>query len=647
MCGFAGFVDHRGIDEQYGSQIGRAMANEIIHRGPDSEGVWVEPKNGVVFAHRRLAILDLSYEGHQPMTSSNGRYVIIYNGEIYNHLELRKQMQDEFSPLNWRGSSDTETLLELIQHYGLLETLKKINGMFAFAIWDKETKSLSLARDRMGEKPIYYGYFNDIVFFGSQPKSFRAHPKFNPEINIDALNSYLKFNYIPAPQSIYKNIEKLEPGHFVVLSKNQQKIRYWSLDGNPVNYRQNELKDEKKCLNDLEEKLLKAVSSQMIADVPVGAFLSGGIDSTLITSLMCDVSDEAVQTFTIGFDDKDFNEAQHAKEISKFLGTKHEEVYVTSKEALNVIPELPKIYDEPFADSSQIPTLLVASVAKKHVTVCLSGDGGDELFGGYNRYKAGIKLWRILSVSPLSIRVKIQKLMCKIPPMYLDSFLPWIIGLFESTKPITGITDKFLKISHLLDAHSEEDLYRRFVTNPYRSTLISSIHSQEITGTYNCFEASSNESFLRKMMSNDCLSYLPDDILTKVDRASMSVSLETRAPFLDKDVVEFSTALPQNFLIRQNVGKYCLLQLLKKRVPLELIDRPKMGFGVPLASWLRGPLKSWASELLEPGRLERSGFLNSKEVNKMWSEHLSGKRNWQYNIWNILMFEAWRDEMGF
>jgi len=639
MCGVAGFLG------QVLSPVERlkAMAHAIVHRGPDDQGIWFDEGLGVGMAHARLSILDLSKAGHQPMQSASERYIMVFNGEIYNHRSIRTELE-KIAPRDWRGHSDTETLLVAIELWGLEATLKKAKGMFGIALWDKQTQTLSLARDRMGEKPLYYGWVNGVLAFASELKSLKALPDFHNPINRDALALFMRFNSIPAPHSIYQDIYKLEPGCIVSLepgSHEVKKARFWStadiyrkghvnrFSGTPL-----------EAVTDLERVLSEAVSSQMQADVPLGAFLSGGIDSSTIVALMQSHSTQKVNTFSIGFDAKEYNEAEHARAVAKHLGTNHFDMYVTERDALDVIPLLPDIYDEPFADSSQIPTYLVSKIAKQKVTVALTGDAGDELFGGYNRYIMTSSWWSMLSKIPLPLRSLLRSSIEIVPPNVLNATL----GKVPSNKGRqVNFGDKLLKGVKVLDAPNIDELYSRLISNIDEEEQWLMNHLSPVGNNFDHLGFNKFEP-VERMMVRDLLGYLPTDILTKVDRAAMAVSLETRVPFLDPSVIEFSAALPLEYKIRNGFSKWVLREVLYKYVPKGLVERPKMGFGVPLTEWLRGPLRDWAAELLEEQRLQQEGFFNVALVRKKWQEHLTGKRNWHHQLWNVLMFQAWLEK---
>ena len=639
MCGFAGFIDTKSFSEN----ILYRMTEVLNHRGPDDRGIWINKDIGIGFAHTRLAILDVSQAGKQPMESRSGRYVIIFNGEIYNHLELRKEVEykNNLQKNNWVGYSDTETLLAAIETWGIEVTLKKLNGMFAFAIYDKKNQNLILARDRIGEKPLYYGWQNNTFLFASELKAIKEHPNFDNEINENIIPLYLKYNYIPEPYSIYKNIYKLKPGSFITIlcnnkSKNIEEKDYWSLINNSYSNNISKITD-REAINEFEILIQNSVSKQKLSDVPIGSFLSGGIDSSLITAIMQSQSRNPINTFTIGFNDKNYDESYYANKIAKYLGTNHNQWIVEPTDVFSMIPSLSEIYDEPFADSSQIPTYLVSKFAKKKVTVCLSGDAGDELFGGYNRY---IWLSKIHSI-PIYIRnilsFSINRLSPTIWNKILNSFNPITPKKFKINMP----GDRLHKLGNLLKTSSYEDTYNNFIStwNNPKDVLI---NNKLLTGSESYWK---DFDFIKdhkmRMMILDILNYLPNDILCKLDRAAMSNSLETRVPFLDINVINFSMNLPLNMKIRNNKGKWIVRKLLNKYVPKKLFDRPKMGFGIPIDNWLRHDLKEWASDLINQKNGINHDYFDRNTIKMMWNEHLSGKNNWQYHLWNILSFDSW------
>lgn len=646
MCGFAGFLELSVASDVAGWPImlGR-MGDAIRHRGPDGAGIWTDAEKGIGLVHRRLAILDLSPAGSQPMMSACGRYVVAFNGEIYNHLELRAALPQ--APA-WRGHSDTETLLAAVAAWGLEETLLRCVGMFAFSLWDRETQTLTMARDRLGEKSLYYGWQGYTFLFGSELKALKAHPAFRAEIDRNALALLMRHNYIPAPYSIYQGIHKLLPGSLLTVSlqnRNAQPQRYWDArqvvaDGlaHPFTGTPDD------AVEALDKLLRDAVAKQMMADVPLGAFLSGGVDSSAIVALMQVQSSRPIKTFTIGFHEEGFNEAEHAKAVARHLGADHTELYVTPQQALDVIPRLPELYDEPFSDSSQIPTFLVSQMTRQHVTVSLSGDAGDELFGGYNRYVMGQRVWDKLSRLPMGLRLALSRMITGVSPESWNRLFGPIQTLLPMGMAQANIGDKLHKGAGVMAAKTPSDLYRLLVSHwPQPTELVLGATEPPTVLTETGLQPQTDH-FVHQMMALDLLTYLPDDILTKVDRAAMGVSLETRVPLLDHRVVEFAWSLPLDYKLRDGMGKWPLRQVLYKYVPKKLIERPKMGFGVPIDSWLRGPLRDWAEDLLGESRLRQEGFFSPAPIQQKWAEHLSGKRNWQYHLWDVLMFQAWLEQ---
>jgi len=646
MCGFAGFLDRRGdADLSNRAALASAMASALAHRGPDDEGAWCD--GALAVAHRRLSILDLSSAGHQPMLSADERYAIVFNGEIYNHLSIREELAIAGVAQSWRGHSDTETMLAAFVTWGVDRALQRFTGMFAFAVWDRSEKRLILARDRIGEKPLYYGWQGGVFVFGSELKALAAHPEWRPEIDRQALTLFMRFGYVPEPWSIYRGIYKLPPGCWVELEADveaghcPEPRAYWAASAVADAGLRNRITDLPTALAELELRLNSAISRQCIADVPLGAFLSGGVDSSLIVALMQAQSRVAVRTFTIGFHEARFNEAEHAKAVARHLGTDHTELYVTPKETLAVIPRLPMLYDEPFADSSQIPTYLVAQLARGHVTVALSGDGGDELFGGYNRYLWGRTIWRRVGFLPVGLRQAVARIVMSLSPQLWDSLAQAMFPLLPSRLRVPQLGDRVQKLASILDAQTPDALYRRLLSQQQDPCAVVVGGAESETWADRQLLAANLGNFTERMMCHDLLAYLPGDILTKVDRAAMGVSLESRVPMLDHELVEFAWRLPQSMKVRDGQNKWLLRQLLHKYVPRLLIERPKQGFGVPLDSWLRGPLRSWAESLLAAERLRREGYLDPVPIRKKWEEHLSGRFNWQYWLWNVLMFQAW------
>jgi asparagine synthase (glutamine-hydrolysing) len=667
MCGFAGFLDRSETTRaETLAEIAGRMTETLFHRGPDDGGVWTDPLGCVALGHRRLAILDLSAAGAQPMVSRSGRYVVAFNGEIYNHPELRRELdagpQSVDHPLfdrpqsaflsgveaadgGWRGHSDTETLLAAVEAWGVGEALKKFTGMFAFALWDRADKVLYLARDRLGEKPLYYGWQGDILLFGSELKAFKPHPAFKAEIDREALTLFLRHNYIPAPFTIYRGIRKLPPGTFLALGLNRydnHPVSYWTARDAALRGRMQPFAgSEDEAVAALDGLLRQAIAGQMVADVPLGAFLSGGLDSSAVVALMQAQSPRPVKTFTIGFHEQDYNEAEHARAVARHLGTEHTELYVTPEEAMAVIPRLPALYDEPFADSSQIPTFLVSQLARRHVTVSLSGDGGDELFGGYNRYFSALKLWRRARFLPRSLRAALAGMLTVVPPHGWNAVFRGLGFMMPAALRYSSPGDKVRKLASLLGAKSPEDIYFELISHWGEPGRVVRGAAEPRTVLNDPVQWPELRDFEQRMMYLDTVSYLPDDILAKVDRAAMGVSLETRVPLLDHRVVEFAWRLPLSMKIREGQGKWLLRQVLYRYVPQDLMDRPKMGFGVPIDLWLRGPLKDWAEALIDRKRLKAEGYFNPTLVREKWAQHLSGRRNWSYHLWDILMFQAW------
>lgn len=634
MCGIVGFWDFRQSrrKEQY-LEIVTTMTNQVLSRGPDSAGVWCDETTGLVFGHRRLAIVDLSSAGHQPMISQSGNSAIIYNGEIYNAPSIRSEL--EKLGVFCRSSTDTEVLLEACEHWGPEAAVKRMNGMFAFAYWDRRQQKLYLVRDRLGIKPLFWGLKNNIFYFASQLKALIVHSDWQGSIDRQALTSYFRFNYIPAPLSIYQGIYKLEPGHILIIDANQHlsEKQFWSLEAvcqNRVLASFNEFE----ALEKIDYLLLDAVKCRMYADVPLGAFLSGGIDSSIVVSLMQAQSTKPVKTFSIGFHESAYNEATYAKAVAQHLKTEHHELYLHVDEAAKLIPQIPEWYDEPFADSSQISTYLVSRLAREYVTVSLSGDGGDELFAGYNRYILAEKLWSRLASLPSPFKKSASKLISSFNPATWDKIAKIIPRRWRPLR----VGDKAHKLVGLL-MQSSDDFYKNLVSLWERPAELV-VGGSEILlwpRTINPL------NFVEQMQYVDSVTYLPDDILTKVDRASMAVSLEARVPLLDYRLVEFVWTLPLKFKLRNGETKWLLRRILEKYVPAPLFERPKMGFGVPIDYWLRGQLREWAEDLLSVSKLQEDNLLNSQLIRRRWEEHLSGKRNWEYPLWGVLMFQLWRE----
>jgi asparagine synthase (glutamine-hydrolysing) len=659
MCGISGVLSDKENNSIDIKRTAAIMSSIISHRGPDDSGLWVNPENICSMSHSRLAIIDLSSAGHQPMSSKCGRYTIVFNGEIYNHHHLKVELErSKLSHSSWKGHSDTEILLEAIRVWGFKQALQKSNGMFAIALWDHKKKRLSLARDRLGEKPLYFGWVNRNFAFASELKAFHAFPEFSNQIDKNAVNLFLQYSYVPAPHSIYKDIYKLEPGTILSLSREDSQSslkqlpvaplncgsinieKYWALDSIAAAGQSNLILDEENAMEELERILIDSIKLQSISDVPIGAFLSGGTDSSLIAALMQKHHSNPINTFSIGFNESSFNEAIHAKEVAKFLGTNHHEFYVSDNEARDVIPLLSSIYSEPFADSSQIPTFLVSKLARSSVTVALTGDAGDELFGGYNRYSLGSDLWKRFNFLPFKIRQMLGASLENIPPHKLDQFLkvlPWFKG-------INLLGDKVHKFSRAMQySQSLDEMYRSLTMDDsfFKSSMIGNANLPSLINRYPAISQLRDPE--HRMMAWDSLSYLTDDILCKVDRASMSVSLETRVPMLDYRLVEFAWKLPLNMKIRNGHSKWILKELLYRHVPKKIIDRPKAGFSIPLDQWLRGPLRDWAEHLLDEQKLKSHEHIDSALVTAGWQQHLSGSKDLSKSLWNILMFLSWQD----
>ena len=646
MCGIAGLLTAGRPDPA----LVRRMTDPIAHRGPDDQGVWTDPEAGIGLGHRRLSIIDLSPLGHQPMEASDGRWVLSYNGEIYNHLDLRRELESAGTRVAWRGHSDTETLVEAIAAWGLQATLERAVGMFALALWDRRERQLHLARDRFGEKPLYYGWAGGDFVFGSELKAIRAHPRFANPVNRRALALLAARTYVPAPLSIYERLFKLEPGCILTVAPAAVKAprdeapreggakdgvcltRYWS-------YRQvmrrglaDPIATEGEALERLEATLAAAIGGQSVADVPVGAFLSGGIDSSTVVALYQKYSPRPVRTFSIGFEEAGFNEAEYAKAVAAHFGTVHNERYVTVKETRDVIPLLPSMYDEPFADSSQIPTHLVSRFAREQVTVALSGDGGDELFAGYNRHFAAPRLWQRLQLLPRRVRGLIGAPLSRLPSSV------WNLAPGRRQPHFGAKMQKALRVAGA--ARSFDDVYNSFLDEwSFEPSPVLGAKGGE-DAAFDLDVAADAPDAVR-MMYCDAVSYLPDDILCKVDRASMAVSLETRVPFLDHRVAELAARIPVAMKVRSGKGKHILRELLYREAPRSVFERPKAGFAIPVGEWIKGPLRPWAEELLDPVRMAQEGYFDANRVRRRWEEHLSGRRDATPALWAVLMFQAW------
>jgi asparagine synthase (glutamine-hydrolysing) len=642
MCGIAGMLDlcRETSAEELETTV-KLMAAALAHRGPDDGGVWVDPVAGIALGHRRLSVIDLSPQGHQPMMSASGRYVVAYNGEIYNYRELRDLLVA--SRHSFRSHSDTEVLLEAIEEWGFPGALTRLNGMFALALWDRSTSQLALARDRFGEKPLYFGTQGKTLLFGSELKALRAHPAFRPVIDRSALAQYLRFAYVPTPRCIYAGLQKLPPATWARVRRDGSGLDiepYWSMIDVACQGTQHRTRlSDGEAVEELDRLLRESIRIRMVADVPLGAFLSGGVDSSTVVALMQAQSPAPIRTYTMGFSERQYDEAAAAKAVATHLGTLHTELYVTPDEAQAVISILPLLYDEPFADSSQIPTFLVSKLARSEVTVVLSGDGGDELFGGYNRYVWAETIWRTLSAFPLRARSALATLLGLARPSIIDH----LSELLEPALPrrlrqrIPG--DKIHKLSEVMSARDPDDLYLRLASTWKDPSAI--VGTDEPRHELLLDQPSNFSDFTERMMYCDTVTYLPDDILVKVDRATMGVSLEARVPMLDPSVASFAWSLPTHQRIRRGISKWIVREVLARYLPRSLFERPKMGFGVPIDTWLRGPLRDWAEALLSEDRLRSEGYFAPTPIRKKWQEHLSGRRNWQPDLWCILMFQAW------
>lgn len=656
MCGIAGLLKLRQLGDHEGCLAAvRAMSESLAHRGPDDDGVWSSADHGIYLAHRRLSIIDLSKDGRQPMVSSDGSRVIVYNGEIYNYRSLRQELLAD--GVTFRGNSDTEILVNGIMRWGVHTTLTKAIGMFAFALWDRVEGVLTLARDRFGEKPLYYGFVGGQFAFASELKALRCIPGFDNPINRDALASFMRFSYVPTPYSIFDGIYKLLPGTTLTVTAEALRTAgrpspldrggplannaYWNLKEVSERLHGSARLDQSEAVDELDRMLTQAVERQLVADVPLGAMLSGGIDSSTIVSLMQKLSERPVKTFTIGFHEHEYNEATYAGQVARHLGTDHTDLYLTSGDALEVVPKLPQLYDEPFADSSQIPTHLVAQLARSQVTVALSGDGGDELFGGYTRYLWADDIWRATNRVPSVLRRLLAR---GVLGVSRDSWLT-AYNVVEPLMPRRfrqrNAGEKVHTLGRLLSEHDREALYLHLVSHWTAADGVVPGTVESATVHTDRSSWPEYDDFVARMMYIDATSYLPDDILTKLDRATMAVGLESRVPFLDHSVAEFAFSIPMTLKIKGRCGKWILRKVLERYVPEEFIDRPKMGFGVPISEWLKGPLRDWAEALLDPSLLHRQGFLDAAVVQQRWEQHLANKGNWQYHLWDILMFQAW------
>ena len=643
MCGLAGVLS-------IGSRVDEArliaMGDAIRHRGPDDWGVWRDDDAGIAMVHRRLAIIDLSPAGHQPMASRSGRFMVAFNGEIYNHLEIRSELGAE----GWRGHSDTETLLAGFERWGVESTIERAVGMFAMAVWDRQSRELKLVRDRLGEKPLFWGWHGSNLIFGSELKSIQALGGELPNIDRNALALMLRYGYVPAPHTIFQGVKKLPPGTVLtvqsrglLLGQEVKPEAYWSLEktvceGTATRHSFNDVE----AVDELDSLMRRAVRQQQVADVPLGAFLSGGVDSSTIVALMQHESSRPVRSFTIGFTDAAYDEATHAKAVAAHLGTQHTEMYLSPADALSVVPRIASVYDEPFADSSQLPTLLLAEMARMHVTVSLSGDAGDELFGGYGRYFQAPSIWKAISACPDPVLQLASHVLSRVSPEKAGVLYKALSPVLPASMRVAHPQDKAQRLAGILRARSAEAVYGGLIAVWPATDAV-------VLGTEHAFadsgesQSSRLDAVVERFMAIETDRYLPDDILVKVDRAAMSTGLETRVPMLDHRIVEFAWRLPLDQKIRGTTGKWILRQVLDRYVPRELIDRPKQGFGVPIGSWLRGELRPWAEALLDETRLRQEGYFDVPLLRRKWQEHVNGTANWQHQLWAVLMFQAWHE----
>lgn len=639
MCGITGYVETHGFDSGKAEATIYHMAAKLAHRGPDDSGHWIDADHGVVLGHRRLAVVELSEAGRQPMASASGRYVMVFNGEIYDHEALRAAVRP--APA-WRGRSDTESLLAGFEAFGIAATFARSTGMFAAAVWDREARRLTLARDRLGEKPLYYGWQGSTFLFGSELKALAAHPDFQGHVDDPALAAYLKYGYVPAPHSIYDGIRKLLPGTTLTLAPAQRQVdlvpdAYWSLAAVAERGAERPFSgSDEEAVSELERLMETAIRGQLMSDVPLGAFLSGGIDSSAVVALMQRVGGSPVRTFTIGFSETAFDESRAARDVAHHLGTHHSELLVTPAKALEVIPRLPTIYDEPFGDASAIPTWLLAGLARREVTVALSGDGGDELFAGYGRYRRTSRLWsRVASLPPLARRAG-GLLLSAVPDALIQrGMMRYSVGDFPNL-----FSDRVRGFRTAFAADQVDALYDVRVSNwPDPASVLKT--TTVPSTAYAALTPFPRAQPTERMMGFDTLSYLPDDVLVKVDRAAMALSLETRVPLLDHRVVEFAWSLPHRFKVRDGEAKWLLKRVLHRHVPPDLVDRPKQGFGVPIHQWLRGPLRTWAEDLLATDALEGRGPFRAAPIRELWQQHLAGRADWQHRLWPVLMYQEW------
>lgn len=645
MCGFAGYLNFSSNQNSCRSIL-TMMGKSINHRGPDDSGIWLDSEKKIGLAHQRLSIIDLSDNASQPMISNSKRYVLVFNGEIYNFLKIKEKLISK--GYSFKSSSDTEVLLALFDIYGVEPALNYLDGMFAFAVWDNIDNNLIIARDRIGEKPIYYYLKDNILVFASELKAIEKHPSFKKEIDLFSLEQYVKYSYVPSPYCIYKFTKKLNPAEIIkfeikknTILKNSQ--QWWNYSKN-YQIQKNVIHnfDDNLHINECEKILANVVKKQMISDAPIGSFLSGGIDSSLITLLMQNNSNKKIKTFTIGYDNHRYNESVDARKIADYLGTDHHEMIVTHSHTMDTILKIPSIYDEPFADHSQIPSIILSEYTSQYVKVALSGDGGDEVFGGYNRYQWAPKISKLNNISPYFLRSILKRILLKISPKKWDSIFSYLSNIIPDSLNVRQPGEKIHKIANILECKNDDEIYSTLTTFWNSSVLL---HSKNNDNKVNVFSSSLEDlTFIEKMMTHDISTYLPDDIFVKMDRASMSSSLETRSPFVDREVLSYSQLLPNHLKMNNGVSKWILKKILEKHIPITLFNRPKTGFGIPIHEWLRGPLRNWTEELLSKKRIDNDGYFDSGIIRKKWDQHLSGKFNNQYLIWSILMFNSWHDE---
>ena len=650
MCGIAGFWDQRGtLAADAMPATLRRMTDAVRHRGPDDEGIWSDPKCGIALGHRRLSIIDVSPAGHQPMVSADGRYWIVFNGEIYNFEDLRRELESE-GVAQWRGHSDTEVLLAAFGRWGVQQTLQRTVGMFAFALWDTKERTLTLARDRVGEKPLYYGWHQGVLLFASELKAISAFDGWCGSLDRAATAGYFRFGYVPAPRSIYNEVAKVPAAHLLTVREGQRvdpPVPYWSVRNVTENPNSGKFEtDERVLVEELDHLLRRSIARQMISDVPLGAFLSGGIDSSTVVALMQKQSSRPVRTFSIGFREEGFDEAGYARAIAAHLGTDHTEFYVTAQDAIDVVPQLASLSDEPFADSSLIPTLMVARLARRYVTVALSGDGGDELFAGYTRYPMAQRVVRGLALIPAPLRYALARAIEATKPEYLERIGQWIAPLVPRAYQFKSFADRLYKAAEVLPLADVPRFYRRLVAQwpDPAEVFLDSPPTESLIDSDGYFARFASD--IDAMRALDLQTYLPDDILVKIDRSAMSTSLETRVPLLDQGLIEFAWRVPVWMHIQGDQTKRLLRKVLYRYVPPALVERPKMGFGLPIGIWLRGPLRDWAEDLLAEQRLRDDGLLNVAAVRRYWLQHVAGERNWQYRLWCVLMFQAWRASLA-